>query len=65
MGINLKRPITRQWFTAAHELCHHLKDVHGGFVCAINAKSEIEKYAEQFASELLMPTTELKKQVQK
>lgn len=65
VGINLLRPIVRQRFTAAHELRHHLKDVHSGFMCATNAKSEIEKYAENFASELLMPTAELKKQVQK
>ncbi len=26
VGINLNRPITRQRFTAAHELCHHLRD---------------------------------------
>ena len=65
VGINLNRPITRQRYTAAHELCHHLKDVRSGFMCAINAKSEIEKYAEAFASELLMPTAELRKQVQK
>lgn len=26
VGINYKRKITRQRFTAAHELCHHLKD---------------------------------------
>ncbi|MBQ4253767.1 MAG: ImmA/IrrE family metallo-endopeptidase, partial [Erysipelotrichaceae bacterium] len=24
VGINANRPITRQRFTAAHELCHHL-----------------------------------------
>lgn len=65
IGINLKRPIVRQRFTAAHELCHHLKDVNSGFMCAVNSKSEIERYAENFASELLMPTTELRKQVQK
>ena len=65
VGINLQRPIVRQRFTAAHELCHHLKDVHSGFMCATNAKSEIEKYAENFASELLVPTAELKKQVQR
>lgn len=29
-------------------------------MCATNARSEIEKYAENFASELLMPTAELK-----
>ena len=63
VGINLKRPIVRQRFTAAHELCHHLKDVHSGCACLINAKSEIERYAENFASELLMPTEELRKQV--
>ncbi len=65
VGINLLRPIVRQRYTAAHELCHHLKDVHSGFICVSNAKSEIEKYAENFASELLMPTAELEKQVQK
>ena len=26
VGINADRPITRQRFTAAHELCHHLRD---------------------------------------
>lgn len=26
VGININRPITRQRFTAAHELCHHIKD---------------------------------------
>ena len=26
VGINYKRKITRQKFTAVHELCHHLKD---------------------------------------
>lgn len=65
VGINLKRPIARQRFTAAHELCHHLKDIHNGHVCATNSKSEIERYAEAFASELLMPTSELRKQVEK
>ena len=34
-------------------------------MCATNVRSEIEKYAENFASELLMPTAELKKQAQK
>lgn len=63
IGINLKRPIVRQRFTAAHELCHHLKDVHKGFACIANPKSEIECYADAFASEFLMPMTELKKQI--
>lgn len=62
IGINLKRPIVRQRFTAAHELCHHLKDVHRGFVCTANPQSEIECYAEAFASELLMPNEEFEKQ---
>ena len=26
VGININRPITRQRFTAAHELCHHFRD---------------------------------------
>ena len=26
VGINLNRRVTRQRFTAAHELCHHIKD---------------------------------------
>ncbi len=66
VGININRPIARQRFTAAHELCHHLKDLHnGGYVCSANSDAEIEKYAEEFASELLMPTFELQKQVQK
>ena len=54
VGINYKRPITRQRFTAAHELCHHLKDRRNE-TCPINSKNAIEKYAEQFAAELLMP----------
>lgn len=54
VGINYKRKITRQRFTAAHELCHHLKDQRNE-ACQIGAKDKIEKYAEQFAAELLMP----------
>ncbi len=63
IGINLQRPIVRQRYTAAHELCHHLKDIHHGFMCTANPKSEIECYAESFASELLMPMDEFIKQV--
>lgn len=63
VGINLNRPITRQRFSAAHELCHHLKDIGQQFICSSNPKSNIEQYAENFASELLMPTGELRKQV--
>lgn len=56
VGINKKRPITRQRFTAAHELCHHLKD-RVNETCLIGAKDERERFAEQFAAELLMPAT--------
>ena len=65
VGINLNRPITRQRYSAAHELCHFLKDSHKHFICVPNSQNEIERYAEKFASELLMPTAELKKQVAK
>ena len=54
VGINKKRPITRQRFSAAHELCHHLKD-RDNETCPISAKNEVEIFAEQFAAELLMP----------
>ena len=64
VGINLNRPIARQRFTAAHELCHHLKDANGGFVCTSNPQSEVERYAEDFAAELLMPSNEMRKQIE-
>ncbi len=67
VGINQNRPITRQRFTAAHELCHHIKDKQNGnnISCMINSQTQIEKFAEDFAARLLMPTEELKKQVAK
>ncbi|QAT40653.1 ImmA/IrrE family metallo-endopeptidase [Clostridium sp. JN-9] len=67
VGINNNRPVTRQRFTAAHELCHHIKDKNESSICPIDGreKNPIEKYADKFASELLMPTEELKKQVGK
>jgi len=65
VAINLKRPITRQRFTAAHELCHHLKDRTAGMICQIRSNAEIEKYAEKFAAALLMPTGALTEQVNK
>lgn len=64
VGINLKRPITRQRYTAAHELCHHLKDANKAIVCALNAKTDIEQYAEKFAAELLMPYPAFREQVE-
>lgn len=63
VGINLNRPITRQRFTAAHELCHFLRDSDEQ-ICPINGtKSAIEKFAESFASGVLMPLDELQAQV--
>ena len=43
IGINFGRPITRQRYTAAHELCHHIKD-RGNSICPISGKKNmIEK----------------------
>lgn len=53
VGINLNRCIQRQRYTAAHELCHHLKDRNSNFVCKTGSKQAIERYAENFASEIL------------
>lgn len=55
VGINYKRKITRQRFTAAHELCHHLKDRRNEVCPKGGTRNEIERFAEQFAAELLMP----------
>lgn len=63
VGINLKRPITRQRFTAAHELCHHLRDANKQFACPIGNKSSSEYFADRFASALLMPMSELNTKV--
>ena len=70
VGININRPISRQRFTAAHEFCHHLKDKNienGNILCPINlAKRDAkEKYADQFASELLMPRGYFELEVEK
>ena len=62
VGINLNRPIARQRFTAAHELCHHLRDSNRQITCAFNSKSNIERFAEDFAAAVLMPLDELRKQ---
>ena len=64
VGINRNRPVLRQRFTAAHELCHHIKDKNGQNVCLVDGnKNPIERFAEDFAAELLMPIDELKVQV--
>lgn len=65
VGINNNRPITRQRFTAAHELCHFLKDSKISNICPIDGrmKTPVEKFADDFASELLMPYKYLKEEV--
>ncbi|MBE6155469.1 MAG: ImmA/IrrE family metallo-endopeptidase [Firmicutes bacterium] len=65
VSINLNRPITRQRFTAAHELGHIMlhTEINGdNFLCPIlGAKNHIEREADDFASYLLMPNDELNK----
>ena len=66
VGINVNRPITRQRYTAAHELCHHFRDADKEISCPITAKkSAVEKFAEGFAAAVLMPIEELEVQVRK
>lgn len=65
VGINIKRPITRQRYTAAHELCHHIKDSRDSYICSLSSRAPIERYAETFAAELLMPYNEMKRQIEK
>ena len=65
VGINTNRPITRQRFSAAHELCHHFRDTDKQISCPIGSKNAIERFAEGFAAALLMPVGELRAQVNK
>lgn len=66
VAINIKRNIHRQRFTAAHEICHCIKDKNNTIICPISGKkNNIERFADNFASFLLMPTMELEKQVKK
>lgn len=66
VGINANRPITRQRFTAVHELCHHFRDADKQVSCPISGKkSSIEAFAEGFAAAVLMPIAELRSQVNK
>lgn len=46
--------LTRLRFTAAHELCHHLKDEKSSISCQSD-HNPIEVYANRFASAFLMP----------
>ncbi len=64
VGINNNRPIARQRFTAAHELCHHLRDADKHFACALGSRDENEYFADKFAAALLMPIDELYRQAQ-
>ena len=59
VGINCNRPITRQRFTAAHELCHHFRDADKQVACPIGERDETEKFADKFAAAILMPLNEL------
>ena len=65
MGINANRPITRQRFSAALELCHHLRDADKQITCPIGSKNDLEKFVEGFAAALLMPVGELRKRATK
>lgn len=69
VSINLNRPVTRQRFTAAHELGHiilHTEIKSENFFCPIfGAKSLFEREADDFASYLLMPNEELNKLIDK
>ena len=65
IGININRPITRQRYSACHELCHHIKDrvtsKETKFTCEGGFFSPVERFAEDFAGYLLMPTNELRR----
>lgn len=65
VGININRPITRQRYTAAHELCHHFRDTDKQISCPVVGKNATERFAEDFAAALLMPISELRAQVNK
>lgn len=65
VGINANRPITRQRFTAAHELCHHFRDYDKKISCPFGKKNSVEQFADKFASAVLMPISELRAQVKK
>ena len=66
VGINERRPITRQRYTAAHELCHHFRDADREISCPIyGTKNDVERFADKFAAALLMPEQELRVQVKK
>lgn len=59
MFINSNHPKGRQIFTAAHEIYHLFYDDTPFTICNINNNDKIEKYANQFASFLILPTNAL------
>lgn len=64
VAINFGRSLYRQRFTAAHEICHCIKDRENAVLCPISGRrSNLEKFADKFAASLLMPKKELEKQV--
>lgn len=54
--VNSRRPSDRQRFTIAHELCH--LTMHWGK--PVSEDRDIEKEADEFASEFLMPSNDIK-----
>ena len=65
IAFNAKRPIQRIRFTAAHELCHYLKDSDNDHIpwCISNSKNRIEIYADRFASAFLVPADKLREKL--
>lgn len=65
IAFNAKRPIQRIRFTAAHELCHFLKDSDNDNIpwCVLHSKNRIEIYADKFASAFLVPADMLKEKI--
>lgn len=66
VGINSNNGWQRQRFTAAHEYCHFIKDLNKEIgttdyiKCLKKSNKKIEKFANDFAGYLLMPTDELR-----
>ena len=64
IAINSKRPIQRQRYTCAHEICHFIKDVgsYDPYSCTTGSKIYVERFAESFAAAFLMPRNEVIRQ---
>lgn len=66
VGINSNNNWQRQRFTAAHEYCHFIKDLpkevgRTDYIeCLKRSNKNVEKFANDFAGYLLMPTDDLK-----